>query len=138
MSFVPHSSPLGTHLLIELYGCNVNLLNDADAIEAAMVEAAKEGGATVVQTVFHRFSLQGISGVVVIAESHLTVHTWPEYGYAALDVFTCGNREMPRVIAQALNTSFHASRCELSQHDRGFIPHKLETDDLPMEPQTMG
>jgi len=81
---------LGRHLLAELFLCDVKVLDDLGAIEGYMKEAARVSGATIVESVFHRFQPHGISGVVVVAESHLAVHTWPEHGYAAVDFFTCG------------------------------------------------
>jgi S-adenosylmethionine decarboxylase len=82
--------PLGRHLLIELYACDRGRLDDLAGLERALKEAARQSGATIVESVFHRFMPHGVSGVVVVAESHLAIHTWPEYGYAAVDFFTCG------------------------------------------------
>ncbi|PID26590.1 MAG: adenosylmethionine decarboxylase [Candidatus Cloacimonadota bacterium] len=82
---------LGNHILVEFYGCNPKILNDAELIEKIMLEAARISGATIVSHDFHTFNPHGVSGVVVIAESHLTIHTWPEYEYAAVDLFTCGD-----------------------------------------------
>lgn len=81
---------LGKHVILELYGCPQTKLNDIQYLEDTLKEAALSMNATIVTTNFHHFSPYGVSGVVVIQESHLTIHTWPEYGYAALDVFTCG------------------------------------------------
>ena len=86
---------LGRHVLVEFYGCNHDKLNDLKFIEEAMTGAAEYAKATVVDDVFHRFNPHGVSGVVVIAESHLAIHTWPEYGYAAVDLFTCGEEINP-------------------------------------------
>jgi S-adenosylmethionine decarboxylase proenzyme len=86
---------LGAQILADLYGCDRVTLDDADAIRAILVEAALRCGATIVDRCFHRFSPQGVSGVVVIAESHLAIHTWPEHGYAAVDLFTCGSGLRP-------------------------------------------
>jgi S-adenosylmethionine decarboxylase len=81
---------LGHHTLIELHGCDAGKLRDATAVRALMLEAVNQSGGTYVTDVFHHFSPHGVSGVIVIAESHVTIHTWPEHGYAAADVFTCG------------------------------------------------
>ena len=81
---------LGRHLIVEVWDADPRLLDDVQALERLLLEAARAANATVLQSVFHRFSPYGVSGVVVIAESHLTIHTWPEYGYAAVDIFTCG------------------------------------------------
>jgi len=82
---------LGYHLLIEFEGVDNQLLDDHKKISELLINAAVYAKATVVESVFHRFNPYGVSGVVVIAESHLSIHTWPEYGYAAIDVFTCGD-----------------------------------------------
>ena len=81
---------LGKHILLELYECPFEKLNDLAFLEQALKKAASTMGATVVNSNFHHFSPIGISGVVIIQESHLTIHTWPEYNYAAVDIFTCG------------------------------------------------
>jgi spermidine synthase len=86
---------LGRHILVELYDCTPSVLSDVIHIENAMVEAARVAQATVINSTFHHFSPFGVSGVVVIQESHLAIHTWPEYGYAAIDVFTCGDSVNP-------------------------------------------
>lgn len=88
-------SALGTHILADLYGCDPAVLDDVEKIAACMAEAARRCGATIVSQCFHRYSPQGVSGVVVIAESHLAIHTWPEHGYAAVDLFTCGESLKP-------------------------------------------
>lgn len=85
---------LGKHWLIEFYNCDKELLAQPKALETIMKEAAEKMKATIVSSSFHHFSPLGVSGVVVIKESHLTLHSWPEYGYAAVDIFTCGDIEM--------------------------------------------
>ena len=103
---------LGRHLLLELSDCNKEMLNDLDSLKATLVAAANEAGATVLGESFHRFDPHGISGVVVIAESHLFIHTWPEYGYAAADIFTCGDSVQPdraaEILIERLGTKNHS------------------------------
>lgn len=86
----PVAMSLGKHWIIECYECNRDVIDDPALIEPIMLEAANMAGATVMGSQFHTFEPQGVSGVVVIAESHMTIHTWPEYRYAAIDAFTCG------------------------------------------------
>jgi len=86
---------LGTHIVCELSGCDAAKLTDVDAVRAMMEKAAKAANASIVTTAFHRFQPQGVSGVVVIEESHLSIHTWPETGYAAMDFYTCGDHTDP-------------------------------------------
>ncbi len=82
---------LGKHILLELFQCDPKALNDMHGLEEVFVTAARKSNATVLKTAFHKFNPHGVSGVVIISESHLTVHTWPEHGYAAVDVFSCGD-----------------------------------------------
>lgn len=82
------------HFLVEVSGVRSDLLDNLDELQNIFLEAVNEGGATYISHHFHRFSPHGVSGVVVIAESHLSIHTWPEHGYAALDVFTCGDKSI--------------------------------------------
>jgi len=94
----PESSVLGHHYVVEIYGCkNIEILNDVDTIRSMMLEAAYRCGATVVGNIFHQFEPIGVTGVVAISESHLSIHTWPEYAYAAIDVFTCGTNVDPNL-----------------------------------------
>jgi len=86
---------LGRHVLVEAYECNPEVLDNLQFLQEAMVEAATRTGAEVVDVVFRKFQPYGVSGVVVISESHLAIHTWPEYGYAAIDLFTCGDTADP-------------------------------------------
>ncbi|MDD5287899.1 MAG: adenosylmethionine decarboxylase [Dehalococcoidales bacterium] len=93
---------LGKHLLLELNDCDRTLLNDIDVIKDIMLAAAKASGATVLGESFHQFSPQGVSGVIIIAESHLSIHTWPEHGYAGADIFTCGTTVKPEKAAEVI------------------------------------
>jgi len=111
---------LGRHILSEFYDCAPELLNDPEAIELVMRKAAEVSGATIVQSVFHMFSPHGVSGVVVVAESHLAVHTWPEYGFAAVDYFTCGEVDAGAAIRH-LKEKFGAERVTSREVERGIF-----------------
>lgn len=110
---------LGNHLLVELYDCPQDRLNDAPFLERTLEDSARDAGATVVISSFYPFSPHGVSGVVVITESHLAIHTWPERGYAAVDVFTCGDAVDPRSIAEAIVIALGAKRHEIISQPRG-------------------
>ncbi len=86
---------LGRHLIGELADCDARILNNQELLEQYLKDAVRLSGATIVRSVFHHYSPHGVSGVVVIAESHLSIHTWPEYSYAAVDFFTCGESVDP-------------------------------------------
>jgi S-adenosylmethionine decarboxylase proenzyme len=111
---------LGKHILAEFYDCGAGMLNEPEVIERAMNGAAEASGATIVQSVFHMFSPHGVSGVVVVAESHLAVHTWPEYGYAAVDYFSCGPVDGEAAI-RYLQEKFGAERVTIRKIDRGVL-----------------
>ncbi|MCU1719018.1 adenosylmethionine decarboxylase [Pseudomonas sp. 5P_3.1_Bac2] len=119
------NSALGKQLVIELYDCNDARFDDIKWIEESMLQAAREANATIVTSTFHKFSPIGISGVVVIAESHLAIHTWPEYKYAAIDVFTCGDvldgAQAVRVLSERLGSQRHI----ISSMDRGLEGHHV-------------
>jgi len=123
---------LGIHLLIELTSCNRQKINNLDYLERTMAQAAEVAGATVLKTAFQDFNPQGVSGVVVIAESHLTIHTWPEYGYAAVDIFTCGTKVDPWKAADFLNEHLEAHEIQIrdfrrgipAENEKGLIEHR--------------
>ncbi|MBE3577473.1 MAG: S-adenosylmethionine decarboxylase proenzyme [Limnochordales bacterium] len=117
---------LGRHILCEAYGCDPEVLNDRQLVEELMVEAALDAGAEVREVAFHKFAPQGVSGVVVISESHLAIHTWPEYGYAAIDVFTCGERVDPRVACDLILRGLRATEHHKSEVFRGTFPPLTE------------
>ena len=123
---------LGTHLLLELKKCKENILGDIGFVESALLDAALEANATIVDHKFHEFNPFGVSGMVIIAESHLSIHTWPEYGYAAVDIFTCGDTIKPQVAAQFLIERFGSLEPQMMEIKRGLIsiydeklPHKI-------------
>ena len=118
---------LGRHIIVEYYDCTPDILNDVVKIEKSMEHAAEEAGATIINSTFHHFSPYGVSGVVVIQESHLAIHTWPEYGYASVDLFTCGDTVNPWVSYQMLKESFqaaHGSAVELSRGEMALLKRK--------------
>lgn len=117
---------LGTHILIELYECKMQLLNDAEHIEQLLVRAATEAGASVVSSHANLFNPHGVSAVVIIAESHVTVHTWPEHRYAAVDVFTCGDKVKPWKVQAFLEQALDAQRCSAMEIRRGLFAHPVK------------
>ena len=112
---------LGRHLLLELQDCDEEVLNDLSFIRETMVVAAIDCGATVMGESFHPFNPQGVSGVVIIAESHLSIHTWPEYGYAAVDIFTCGTNVEPEKAVATLIEKLGVKNHSLMEIQRGLL-----------------
>jgi S-adenosylmethionine decarboxylase proenzyme len=110
---------LGRHILAELTGCDPSRLADLEHVQSAMLAAAEASGASIVTHRFHHFSPLGISGVVIIAESHLAIHTWPEHRFAAVDFFTCVNRVEPSKALAVLRESLKAEAMQTLDLDRG-------------------
>lgn len=112
---------LGCHIVAELSLCDPEILTDLEQVRSAMVQAAEVAKAEVREVVFHRFIPHGVSGVVVISESHLSIHTWPEIGYAAVDIYTCGSHTSPMTALQYLSEKFHCRRMTTTTIDRGLL-----------------
>ncbi len=110
---------LGRHILAELYDCDPKLLDDAEFLKNLALEAVERSGATIMSHHFKTFEPQGVSGVVVIAESHLSFHTWPEYGYMALDYFTCGENVDIQLAVDIIRQAVRCQRTQQIMHDRG-------------------
>ena len=125
-------SALGSQLLADLYGCDRAILDDPQAITDILLEAARRCGATIVDRCFHRFSPQGVSGVVVIAESHLAIHTWPEHGYAAADLFTCGTALRPDDCFAYLRQALRSQDHRMHVLERGLPPAGSTAAPVPL------
>ncbi len=130
---------LGIHLLVELRDCNPEILKNLAEVRDALVTAAKRANATIIDVSFHEFNPFGISGMVIIAESHLSIHTWPEYGYAAVDIFTCGDTIKPEVAAEYLIKRFESRNPSIVEMKRGILswdgkrlPHKVTDVQLEL------
>ncbi len=122
---------LGTHVIAELFDCNEFHINDVKKVEEVLMAAAELSSATIIKPFFHKFSPYGISGVIVIAESHFTIHTWPEHGYAAVDIFTCGDLNYQAALEHIKN-ELEAERCTIFQFQRGVLPDKSKEKSLPI------
>ncbi|MDQ0231004.1 adenosylmethionine decarboxylase [Metabacillus malikii] len=116
---------IGRHVISELWGCDIEKLNDIDFIEKTFVQAALKTGAEVREVAFHKFAPQGVSGVVIISESHLTIHSFPEHGYASIDVYTCGDLN-PNVAVDYIAETLNAQTRETVEIPRGKGPIELK------------
>ncbi|MEZ4774340.1 MAG: adenosylmethionine decarboxylase [Bacteroidia bacterium] len=110
---------LGRHILVDYHDCSRQILNNTTLIEEFMLEAARQASATIIQSHFHHFSPFGVSGVVIIQESHLTIHTWPESHYAAVDIFTCGAQMNPWKAHEYLMQALCAGHSDIKDISRG-------------------
>lgn len=122
---------LGHQIVAEFYHCDGNVLSDVEQITDAMLEAARLTGCTVVTQTFHHFSPYGVSGAVIVAESHLAIHTWPEYGYAAVDIFTCGDTVSPELGLRHLKEALGAQQVSTMEMQRGQV------DMMGVDPRTV-
>jgi len=114
---------LGRHLMIELWDCNARI-NDPDAVRRSIQESVEQIGATLLNLHVHTFSPQGVTGVATLAESHLALHSWPEHGYLAADVFTCGAHLHPEALKAVLKRWFEPGQMEVKEWQRGRRPEK--------------
>ena len=122
---------LGRHTIVELYGCDTDLINDHEFVEELMLKAVELSGATIIRPVFHKFNPHGVSGVVVIAESHFSIHTWPEYGYCALDIFTCGDLIDNYAALSHIKEQLKAKSVSVSEVKRGVLNLGVELRHKP-------
>jgi len=119
----------GKHIIMDVSGCKPELLNNLELLKEVLKEAAEHANATVLNVAFHHFAPQGVSGVVVISESHFSIHTWPEYGYAALDFYTCGDANPQlacKYVAEKLGATY-SYRTEIlrGREKEGKYTHKI-------------
>ena len=112
---------LGRQILVEYYDCDPEVLNDVSQIESILIEGTRKSKASIISHNFHKFSPHGVSGTVVIAESHVAIHTWPEYGYAAVDIFTCGETIDPWIIQDYLRSRFDSKNVSSMEMKRGMF-----------------
>ena len=111
---------VGKHSIIDIYDCKVDIDN-IELIKTILLESAKEASLNVVDIVFHKFEPIGISGVVVLAESHIAIHTWPEYNFVAADAFTCGDKMDPKIVLEIIAKKLNSSNYEIKDFNRGEI-----------------
>ena len=114
------TTPLGYHYLAEYYGCNASDLDNSSYLEEVMLEAAARAKVTIIKPIFHKFAPQGVTGVIVVAESHFSIHTWPEHGYAAVDLFSCNDFAYGEIL-HYLGEMLGATRQKVSLVERGFV-----------------
>ncbi len=124
-------SYLGRHFLAEFYGCSTETLNDQDRIAGIMTRSLEISNATIIKPFFHKFSPHGISGIIVIAESHLAIHTWPEFRFASVDLFSCGDFDFTGSL-KFIRDGLGSEKYSIISINRGTgAEHK--TEDLPAD-----
>lgn len=112
---------LGRHLLVDYYGCNSTVLNDPNLLEKHLKCAVMKSGATIIESTFRTFEPYGVSGIIIIAESHFAIHTWPEYNFASIDFFTCGVDVNPYYADSYLKTVLSPEKIEIKEIARGIF-----------------
>lgn len=124
---------LAVHLMVDLHDCPYEILNDVEKLRRSLQEASRIAKTTVLGEAFHRFQPQGVSGVLLVSESHLSVHTWPERNYAAVDIFTCGDRRAARRAIDFIVRALQATSYTIGRTERG-IEHGVERTLPSMSP----
>lgn len=110
---------IGSHWILEMYECPPEVIDDLELVREALRQAARAARSTLLYEVAHAFEPQGVTALGLLAESHLSVHTWPELGYAAADVFTCGEHATPKAACEHLAAALRAGRWDLRHIERG-------------------
>ena len=123
---------VGTHLVVDAWQAPEDLLNDPEGIRRALIDAISAGEATLIDMCVHQFSPHGVTATVTLAESHIAIHTWPEHGYFAADLFFCG-RGQPKKAMEVLQTALQAKQARMREIPRGF-DKTVETSDRTVEP----
>ncbi|WP_295456491.1 adenosylmethionine decarboxylase [Synechococcus sp. UW140] len=123
---------VGKHCILELYDCDSSRLDDEAFLRNAITSAAKRAGATLLNLITHRFEPQGVTGLALLAESHISIHTWPESGYAAVDVFTCGDHTMPERACAVLSEELGSTRQNLRSFRRRTPSAIADTQREPL------
>lgn len=111
----------GDHYLVDLHGCDAKVIATMEPTRQALLKAAQDCGATIIEYNFHEFSPHGVSGVILIAESHISIHTWPENNFAAVDIFTCGEDMKPDIAIRILEDALGARRTDVVKLTRGSL-----------------
>jgi len=111
---------LGKHLIVEVEGCDPKKLDDMKFVEEVLVAACEKAKATMVSKAFHKFNPQGVTGIILLAESHISVHTWPEHRYAAIDIFTCGSTADPWAALEYIKEKLNAKKMSVIELRRGL------------------
>lgn len=109
----------GVHLIAEFW--QGKIIEDSKKLENILVSAAKKGGNTPLEVIIHKFSPHGITGVILLAESHIALHSWPEIDYLAIDIFTCGNKAMPQKALEYLKKTFKPKKVKIEKIKRGVF-----------------
>ena len=110
---------LGRHALADLYNCNNEILDDVEKIKEVIEISCKEANLNVVESIYHKFEPIGVSGVTILSESHITIHTWPEYNFASIDAFTCGTNMVPTLVCNILADKLKSMETNIKEYKRG-------------------
>jgi S-adenosylmethionine decarboxylase len=110
---------IGKHLTVDMYGCSFDVLDDLDFVKNAMLTAVEEAKMTLLEFSYHKFEPQGLTALALLAESHMSIHTYPELGYAAIDVFTCGDQSRPDKAVAVLKRFLKPEKTKTTNIKRG-------------------
>ncbi len=129
---------VGFHYIVEASGCDQEVIGDAEKMREILTQAAKEGNMEIKTSYFYKFTPTGISGIVIVAESHISIHTWPENQYVALDVYVCGSKSKPEktinYILNALDSTYaHVSEVQRGIQDEDVYTHVILTWEEDLE-----
>lgn len=114
----------GIHLILDIWDAAPTSLSDLEYVKSTLLDATRKAGATIIGYKFHKFQPEGVSGIILIAESHISIHTWPNKGYASVDIYTCGNKCFPDEAKTRILEAFRAKKTDLARIERGLASSK--------------
>jgi S-adenosylmethionine decarboxylase proenzyme len=112
---------LGKHLIVEFYGCSSKIIDDMKFLEKTLEESVAKAGGNILGKLFHKFKPQGVTGIIAVSESHVSIHTWPENGYVAIDAFTCGREMDPWTVYRKLRAKIKPEKVKVMELRRGEL-----------------
>lgn len=122
-------SPVSSHIILDLYECNFSILDNPDKIKDILLQAVEKSNTTLLEIKIHKFSPCGVSGFALISESHISIHTWPEANYAAVDIYTCGKNSLPDVACEFLIKELKSKKPSITKIIRGNYAEKSKNFD---------
>jgi S-adenosylmethionine decarboxylase len=117
--------PKSVHIILDLYHCNSSILDSPEKIKEILIQAVKEANTTLIDIKIHKFSPQGVSGFVLISESHISIHTWPENKYAGVDIYTCGTKALPEKAAKFIIKKLKCKKPSILKIERGSYAEEI-------------
>jgi S-adenosylmethionine decarboxylase proenzyme len=117
---IKNSNPNGVHYLIDFFGCDEEQINSVDFWKKVLPESLRGSSMTILNSFFYKFEPQGVTGFLLLSASHISIHTWPEYGYVSCDLFSCSSEDESKKVMDYLVKNIKNSKAEIKKICRGY------------------